>query len=237
MRHIPGEVWFLPPEAEEGGDPKDRRHVLLAAHDDGDDGGIFAYASTQPTETRFGAAHLLVDPARSRSPRVGFTRLSYVYPARLVPAAEEDLVRMTGRLDAEMSHLRAALRRALGLASTATEAHWRGRVVRIAGVRAELIDYRYGVVVTEPAYSRHERYQIIVPIDDADEFEPAPGDIVVDKGDWFIPVAPPIRRALFAISDVQSVFHPRDIDHWTGAVVDPVSMRRVDQALVELFGL
>lgn len=160
-----------------------------------------------------------------------------MYPGRLVPAVEEDLVRMTGRLDAEMPHLRAALRRALGLTSTAAEGHWRGRVVRIADARAELIDYRYGVVVTDPAYSRCERYQIIVPIDDADEFEPAPGDVVVGEVTWLAPIAPSMRRALVAISDVQSVFHPRDIDRWTGAVVDPVNLRRVDQALVELFGL
>jgi hypothetical protein len=58
MRHEPGEVWLLPPAAEEGGDPKDRRHVLLTPCGDGKDVGSFAYTSTQTTEARFGAARL-----------------------------------------------------------------------------------------------------------------------------------------------------------------------------------
>ena len=119
MRHHPGEVWFLPPEAEEGGDPKGRRHVLLTPCEHSGGICILAYASTQSTEAHFDAGFLLVDPATSGSPRCGFTRPSYVYPSRLVPAVPENLLRMTGRLVEEMTQLRLVLREALGIGTGA----------------------------------------------------------------------------------------------------------------------
>jgi hypothetical protein len=61
MKRYPGQVWFLPPELEEGGDAKRRRHVLLTTCDE-DEAGAFSFASTQTTEAKFGAAFLLVDP-------------------------------------------------------------------------------------------------------------------------------------------------------------------------------
>jgi hypothetical protein len=240
MRHHPGEVWFLPPESEEGGDPKGRRHVLLTPCDHSDDICVLAYASTQSTEARFGAGFLLVDPATSGSSRCGFTRPSYVYPSRLVPATSENLQRMTGRLVEEMTQLRLVLREALGIGTGAApdeeSSSWRGRVVRLSRSRREAIGYGYAIVVTEPRYSSRQRYQTVVPIEDLREFEPGPGDVEVTRGDWFRSVSSE-TGVLVAVPDVQSVFHSRDIDGWTGALVDDTTMERVDRALIELFDL
>lgn len=242
MRREPGEVWFLPPEAEDGGDPKGRRHVLLTPWDDVDEeAGMFSYASTQATEARFGAAHLFVDPATSRSPHSGFTRPTYIYPSRLVRALPEDLLRMTGRLVAEMPELRQALGIALGLGHAATATSnaqgWRGRVVRFAPRRSAAIDYEFGIVVTEPAYSRRERYQLVIPVDDLDEFEAEPGDLVIEEPAWLPVQMTNWRGVLIAVPDLQAVFHPLDIDSWTGAVVDHATVEDIERGLMRLFGL
>ena len=99
-----------------------------------------------------------------------------------------------------------------------------------------MIGYGYAIVVTESRYSSRRRYQTIVPIEDLREFEPGPGDVEVTQGDWFRAVAPE-AGVLIAVPDVQSVFHPRDIDGWAGAVVDDTTMARVERALIELFDL
>jgi hypothetical protein len=243
MRRYPGEVWFLPPEAEEGGDPKDRRHVLLTTCDAVEDIGVFAYASTQPTEAQNGATYLLVDPAVSRYAPTGFARPSYVYLSRLVPARSENLLRMTGRLVDEMPHLRLLLREALGVGTGTTSgdradgSNWRGRVVQLSSSRRESIGYAYAIVVTEPRYSQRQRYQIVVPVDDLREFEPVLGDVKVTQGDWFSAIAPGLTGVLIAVPDVQSIFHPREIEDWTGAVVDDTTMTEVEAALIGMFDL
>ncbi|HEU0016149.1 MAG TPA: hypothetical protein VFQ45_20895, partial [Longimicrobium sp.] len=186
MRY-PGEVWFLPPDAREQGDPKPRRHVLLNACDEGDAEavGSFAFASTQSTEAGFGAAYLLVDPAATRygrQGRTGFPRATYVYASRIVPAEMADLQRMAGRLIDEMADLREKLRVALGL-GTGTAVHgtaagsWRGRFVRFTGSLAAEVECDLALVLTEPAYSNHQRYQVVVPLRDASVWEPGPGDV------------------------------------------------------------
>jgi hypothetical protein len=242
MPHHPGEVWFLPPEAEEGGDPKGRRHVLLTPCEDVGDIGIFSYASTRSTEARFGAACLLVSPDPGPYAKTGFSRPTWVYLSRLVPARSESLLRMTGRLTDEMPRLRLLLRQALGLGTgtasgSGADGGWRGRLVRLSNSRSESIGYEYAVVITEGRYSKRQRYQIVVPVDDLREFEPGPGDVTVTAGDWFRAITPEVTAVLVAIPDVQSVFHLHDIEEWTGAVVDEETMVKVEAALVELFAL
>lgn len=112
MRH-PGEVWFLPPDAVEGGDAKQRRHVLLTRCEEHADHCTFAYASSKRTEAAFGAAALLLDPSRTaygRAGRTGFERATYIYPSRLIGAGTEAMRRMTGRLLNELTDLRVCLR-------------------------------------------------------------------------------------------------------------------------------
>ncbi|HEX6746067.1 MAG TPA: hypothetical protein VF092_02045 [Longimicrobium sp.] len=243
MRRYPGEVWFLPPDAQHGGDSKARRHVLLTTCEDAGDIGVFAYASTQPTEANFGAASLLVVPGASRYDHSGFSKPTYVYPGRLVPAVSEDFLRMVGRLIDEMPELRRLLRKALGfgtgtsLGQGSAAGSWRGRVVEIGAVLRQYIGYAHGVVLTEPEYSRQARYQVIVPIDDIRAFEPAADDLVITDAEWFRELDSEMPAALVAIADVQSVFHPAEIVGWTGVVVDDATIARIEAALAALFAL
>lgn len=236
MKRYPGQVWYLPPELEAGGDPKVRRHVLLTECAE-DEGGVCSFASTQPTEARFGAACLHVDPATSPDVNPGFTRPTYVYASRLVQAAPRDFLRIAGRLDHEMPHLRALLARSLGLGTGASTRNqgWRGRVVELSARRREIVGCGYGVVLTEEAYSRSRRYQLIVPMDDVRVFEPEPDDLVVSSPDWLRQI--PLTNALAVVADVQSVFHPLDIDSWTGAVVDDETLAEIETRLTKLFEL
>ena len=245
MRY-PGEVWFLPPEARAGGDPKGRRHVLLTACADADDVGIMAYASTQPTEAEHGAAYVRLDPgatAFGRRGLIGFSQPTYIYPSRLIPARAEDFQRMAGRIIDEMPELRLALGYALGLgagSSTGTgvaSGSWRGRVVSLTEDMEREIGFRHGIIVTEPTYSDAERYQLFVPIDSLAEFEPRDGDLVITSPGWPMGLNHLSDGVLIAVSEVQSAFHPTELESWTGATADEVSMRQIDSALAELFGL
>lgn len=114
---------------------------------------------------------------------------------------------------------------------------WRGRVVRLTHACREAIGYGFGVVVTDPAYSRRERYQIIVPVASTGEFESEPRDLIVSGGDWLRAISPEASEVLAAIGYVQAVFHPLEIEGWTGYVVDDSTMNRIETALVERFDL
>jgi len=240
MRRYPGEVWILPPEAAQGGDGKFRRHVLLTPCDSTDDIGTLAYASTQITEARFGAASILVEPGGSPVSS-GFAEPSYVYASRLTPADSRDFLRMTGRLTGEMPNLRRALVHALGFGiGTATgpgyaEGSWRGHIVRLAPSRSEHVGYDHGVIVTDPTYSNHRRYQLIVPLEDLSRYEAAAGDLEITDHGWTRLLGPNSRGVLLAIADVQAVFHPRDIQATTGIVIDHGTMRQIEAALARLF--
>jgi hypothetical protein len=245
MQH-PGEVWFLPPDARDGGDPKTRRHVLLTPCTDETEIATFAYASTQGTEAAFGAANVLLDPfatSYGSSGRTGFRHPTYIYPSRLVPAARADLTRFAGRIIDEMGTIRGRLHDALGIrtgTSTgrgAAAGSWRGRVVRFADAFARELGCSYGVIVTEPAYSNAQRYQAIVPVLDPEEFEPDHHDLVVTEQPWIGMADPRLNGVWLAADMVQSVFHPLEIRAWTDATVDEATMAELDTYLLHLFGL
>ena len=111
----PGEVHFIPPDADEDGDQKFRRHLLLANCDDAADFATFAYASSQPTDAGHGAAYVLVDPFRTRYHRTGLQGATDAYPSRLVSVDPSDLTEMHGRVMDEMPKIREEVEKALGL--------------------------------------------------------------------------------------------------------------------------
>lgn len=245
MQH-PGEVWVLPPDAREGGDPKARRHVLLNTCGDDSEAAIFAYASRQGTEAAFGAANVLLDPfatSYGSSGRTGFEHPTYIYPSRLVPAAQVHLTRFKGRIIDEMAAIRLKLHDALGIRTGSANGRgpavgsWRGRVVRFSGPFIRELGCGHGVVVTEPAYSNAHRYQTIVPLLDPAEFEPHESDLVVTERPWLTHIDARLHTAWLAVDMVQTVFHPTDIDGWTGATVDEGTMAEIDAYLLNLFGL
>ncbi|HET7464851.1 MAG TPA: hypothetical protein VFJ82_26645 [Longimicrobium sp.] len=242
MKRYPGQVWFLPPELEEGGDGKRRRHVLLTTCEEGH-AGVFSYASTRPAEARSGAAYLFVDPAASPDRGTGFSKPTYVYASRLVAATPGTSSRLVGRIVHELPRLRAMLVRALGL-GTGTDVgcgkaarSWRGRIVTLSAARREAGGYGFGIVVTEADYSRRRRYQIIVPMDDARVLEREPEDLVVSQRAWVHQVGPGIDTVAIGVVDVHSMFHPLDIAAWTGAVVDEETLAEIEARLRVLFEL
>lgn len=241
MQKKPGEVWFLPPEADEGGDDKPRRHVLLTSFEE-DEGGILAYASTQLTEAAFGATYLPIDPALAANHRAGFTKLTRIYPSRLVPAAAEDFLRKTGEIRAELPRLRLLLQVALGIGTgTALDgtpcASWRGMVVRLSLARRRSTGYEFGIVLTEHHYSARRRYQIIVPMENLAEFQSVDGDVVITDRLWCRTVSPAIAGAILVVGDIQSVFHPTDIESWTGATVEGSRLAELETAIMRMFAL
>lgn len=245
MQH-PGEVWFLPPDAREGGDPKTRRHVLLTPCTNETDVAIFGFASTQGTEAAFGAANVLLDPfatAYGSSGRTGFQHPTYIYPSRLVPAAPADMTRFAGRIIDEMAAIRAKLYDALGIRTGTSDGQgraggsWRGRVVRFSDPFARELECTHGVVITEPAYSNMQRYQTVVPILDPEEFEPNASDLVVTDQPWTSRIETPLRAVWLGVDLVQTVFHPTEVADWTGATVDEATMAEIDAYLLNLFGL
>lgn len=245
MMH-PGEVWFLPPDAREGGDPKSRRHVLLTTCTDASDVAIFAYASTQGTEAAFGAANVLLDPfatSYGSSGRTGFDRPTYIYPSRLVSVAPADLVRFKGRIIDEMAAVRSRLHEALGIRTGtaagrgAAAGSWRGHVVRFSDAFAREMGCDHGVVVTEPGYSRAQRYQIVVPLLNPEEFETHDTDLVVAGASWVSQVDADLRAAWLAVDMIQTVFHPTEIVRGSGVTVDEGTMAELDACLLDLFGL
>lgn len=242
MRY-PGEVWFLPPDAAEGGDAKERRHVLLTSCTNHDDDGILAYASTQATEAAFGAASLLLDPGRThhgRAGRTGFDLPTYIYPSRLVGASANEMRHMVGRLVDELAELRVLLRKALGIGtgtSMTARSSWRGRIVRFSEAIRREMDCSYGLVITEPVYSSRQRYQLVVPVLDMREFDSAGMDVVVEGKEWLPLVFGDAQAVAFAVEMIQTVFHPTEIGVHPPTVVDGDTVSRIEARLLEMFDL
>ncbi|HEX2201921.1 MAG TPA: hypothetical protein VHG91_01420 [Longimicrobium sp.] len=240
--HCSGEVWYLPPEARVGGDPKTRRHVLLTPCDEEDDVGVFAYASRAGTEAAFGGAAFFFNRSARRALHAGFDAPTYVMPCRLVAAGSEDLIRKTGRIVDEMREIRRALHRALGIGTRTRRGgpaagSLRGCLVELAPPVADEIGTRAALLVTEPGYSLQRRYQLVLPLLDPDEYEPSPGDVLVEEKPWISAVEEDMRRVLVAVPMIQAAFHPTDLARVVPAVVDDATIAAVDRALLALFGL
>jgi hypothetical protein len=242
MRY-PGEVWFLPPDDDDQGDPKWRRHVLLTTCDESRDlPAVFAYASTQSTEAGRGAAYVLFDPGSARygkSGHAGFTSATYIYPTRLVSVDPRDLRQFRGRLIEEMAELRLKLQEALGLGTGTTlgqggaAGSWRGRVIRLTAEYAARTGFELGLIVTEPQYSNRQRYQIIIPL--VLDVEPELGDVVVRDKEWLSNIEDGLAFAVLAVPFVHSVFHPTRVMGYIGTEVDEATMAEVDDGLRALF--
>lgn len=203
---------------------------------------LFSFASTAATESVFGGAAVLLDPHASRYNRSGFDRPTYITPCRLVSAESEDMQRMMGRIIDELPQIRLQLHRALGIktgtcaGSGSASGSLRGQLVQLAGAFVAEAGIEFGVIMSEPEYSMQERYQIIIPILDAEEYEEDEMDVVVEGHDW-LSRTNGIERALLPVPYIQSVFHPTEIRREVGAVIDEATMRELDTYLLQLFGL
>lgn len=240
-RHFPGEVYVLPPEV--GGDPKERRHILLTTCGKEDRICTLAYCSTSNLEASYGAPYYLLDPHKTRYTGSGFDQATYVYPSCLNIAGVEDLRDHCGRVVDDMVPIRDCLRSALGLGTgTATgtgraAGSMRGQLVRVVDRLGESFDTPYAVVVTHPAYSHTRRYQLIIPIYDAEEIEPHDHDVEVESVQWLEAAGFPFTSAVLAVAFIQYAFHPTQIADQFGVTIDEPTMNQVDSALEYRFGL
>ena len=169
----PGQVYYLPRESREDRDKGDRPHVLLSLCPPGCEVVTLAYGSTKATDAHHGAEHVLIDPAAMSYRGTGLIFPTYVYPSRLVSYATDALDRPAGQLIDEMPLLHRRLRRALGLGSGVTReanvagANRRGRIVELVPELAYEWEAGYGLVVTEPGYSRTGYQQTVIPVLDS----------------------------------------------------------------------
>jgi hypothetical protein len=232
----------LPPEALAGGDPKARPHLLLTQCGESDVCTL-AYCSTSAAEAAFGASHHVVNPFRTRYRGSGFNEATFVYLSRLIAIRAEDLGKSVGRVIDDMVPVRDRLREALGL-RTGTGAEsgeaagsQRGQVVTLEAELARELDTPYAVVVTEPRYSLQERFQLVIPVYDAAEFEPLDDDVVIENEEWIRRLGITASSILLAVSYLQSVFQPDHVVGLTGVLLDARTMNETDELLRIRFGL
>lgn len=186
---------------------------------------------------------MVVDPNREGGRATGLSRLTHVYLSRLVTYELADLPAPSGRLIRPLPLFRWTPASALGLgAGVTTEpdgrgANRRGRIAQLAEDAAELLGTWEAVVVTEPAYSRASRYQTLIPILAADEFEAAELDILVRSPSWLDSPTGTGGDRLIAVSLVATVFEARSISRYSDSVIDVLTMRRVDEALRTHFSI
>jgi hypothetical protein len=160
-----------------------------------------------------------------------------------VSAEEEDLRRFMGRVLDELPAIRDVLRVALGLrtgtgrGAERAAGSWRGAVVRLSPTITAEAGYRFGLVVTEPQYCRRLRFQNLVPLIDASDLEPEPGEVYVAGMPWLAEVGEGLGSAILAVPMITSVFHPREIVGMPVTFVDESTMSEVDAALIHLFDL
>jgi len=235
-----GEVYFLPRDEKPGGDNKDRRHVLMAQCDPEDTTAVLAYASKEPTEAKYGAAYHLVNPVATKYRGTGFDLPTYVYPSRLVLAAQSLLGERVGRLIDDINPLREQLRVALGLGTgtagggAAARGSNRGVAVAMAPAVMTVVTTQIGVVVTEPKYSRWERYQLILPIFLCKDLDPVDGDVVLDSATT---IGKAIGDCFIAPEMIFAVFSPTEITSYSGLAIDDGTMSEVDEWLQRRFEL
>jgi hypothetical protein len=238
----PGEVFYLPPERGEALGKGHRPHVLLSRCGQTSDVVTLAYASTQATDALHGAECVLVDPSASPYRGTGLLHPTYVYPSRLLSYASDAISGSAGRIVDEMPEIRIRLTRALGLGTRVTSegnvpgSNRRGRIVELSPDLAEEWAVRYGLVVTEPGYSRSGYQQTIIPVlDEGCEIR----DLDVPLADpwWLQSLGVGYRTAILAVPMVTTVYAPEHIRRYLDLVLHQDSMLLVDEALRTHFGL
>lgn len=241
----PGNIYALSREEDPRGDPKPGRpHLLLSLPDAAVELATLAFCSTKDTEANFGAPHVIIN---RKNPILEWMRLlepTYVYVSRLVTEEPNRLGPSMAGVHDEMHRVRAALRTAIGLGTgTANGAGaardtLRGRILRLGPVVEGQLGTPYALAITGPGYVRKLRYQNVVPLYEADEYDHAGVDFVAENCEWVKRLGMS-ERVLLSINAVCSCFYP-DRNHvrgLQGTVVDEQTMVDVDRALTSRFGL
>ena len=169
----PGHIFILPREETPNSDAKDRGYVLLNRVTPPDVGSL-VYRSSSPYESTRGAPF---HPVRN-TPAIAGRRaplakaepeLSYIYASRLLPWRSDRLATSIDVATRHLAGIRARTKEALGIGdgiydpAARPETH-RGKLARLTPAASELLRFRWGVVLTSHAYSRENRWQVLLPV-------------------------------------------------------------------------
>ncbi len=241
---IAGEVYRVLAEHTHTTDPKNRRYVLL--HDCTGDGGFatLAYSSTKDTEKTEGAEAQIVHGSWMGIKDCGFSRRTHVYTSRLLPVTRRHLNECTGDTGKCWEKIRDSLNRALGLGKGTAlrgeaKGSMRGCVLELTYPIAQVVFTHFAVVLTEPVYSKKQRYQVVVPLY-ADPGKLQDGDLVIEGEPWFGALSrggSTPSKLLVDPSLMLSVFQKTEVSRPLPAVVDPVSMAAIEDRLRKHFAL
>lgn len=233
-----GEVFYLLSQQSLPIGAKDRRCPLLTSCES-DEAGVFAYATTQTTEL-IGEHPPVFVPIQ---PRPGyrefansFTEETFVLPGVLSSVAMSEVGGWEGTLNAsELKAIVSAVPRALAFGSGIDRKGVRGGIVRLGPVYASVMDAKFGVVLTEPGYSRRNRgYQTIIPI--IDDGEPLDDhEVSVERPSWLQAIYPGAASALFAVRDVLSVY-PEYFEPGVIRWIATTELEAIEGALRRLLG-
>lgn len=239
-----GEVYQLPPGDLPNDDPKYRPHVLLNDTTDDDVPCTFAYCSGERTEAMHGASAVLIDPSRSGYQGTGFVKPTYVYLSRLVTLDPNILGSAEGRVFDQLPLIRERLKGALGIGtgsgsgSGPAAGSKRGLIVVIKSAFADVLGTPYAMLVTEPGYSIQERYQIVMPVLNADEYDAEPGDVAAEgNAQELKTLGITFTNLLFSVSLAESLYHAEAIERSTSLYASDEILAKVDLQFILRFSI
>lgn len=241
-RNRQGNIFWFPAGATWLNQNKSRPFALAANVDDPAPATL-VYGSTQRTESGAGAISIAVPPIRDGLNRNGLYSTTHFYPAALALLDAGALPAPAGYLGRSLPTLRTALRTALGiergscLGSASPAGSRRGRLVVLARPVAGQLGSSLAVILTEPAYSREKRYQIIVPILPEPRGQPGKYDLSVSERTWFGAFNRPAKSALIPTNLTVSIWHVQAITRETPYVIDDDTLAAVDRRLCDYFSL
>jgi len=201
---------------------------------------VLAYATTSPVEVGRGAAAHLLDPVRGPDRYSGFIQPTYIAAYRLVPALGWQMREKVGTVVAAMPAVRKQLRRAIGLGNSSSggvTGSLRGFIAELASDVAEECGARWAVIVTEPAYSRVRRYQLVLPLLNASEYEEEAADVRVAGKGWIRHLSGEWGVFLLSPKYIQTAFHERELDRVLPLVIDHDTVERIEHALTRFLDL
>jgi mRNA-degrading endonuclease toxin of MazEF toxin-antitoxin module len=240
----PGEIYQLRTEEGSHDQETSRPHVVLSPRDENDTVTTLAFGTSSDLEAAvYHAPHIVVSATSTLFRATGLTRTTYVYPSRLVAALSDDIGTYLGRVIDEFPELRdTQLPRALGLGTGTclgegrARESLRGRIARFTDAFAELIGARFGVVISEPLYSRRNRIQNFVPVVDGGIFAIEAPCFAVTDAEWLSQLSG-FEAAAFMIPLVQSAYAQDDIAEYLANPIDTETMAILEEALASrLFG-
>jgi hypothetical protein len=237
-----GHVFWIRPGSTRLNKDKPRPFVLATSCTPGERATL-VYGSTQAAERVLGAACVEVVPRRDGVNRNGLRARTYVYAGILVRTRYSDLPPDAGSLGRSLDALRVALRIALGIGQgsctspAAPPGSRRGRIVVLKPDVAAGLRTRFGVLLTEPSYSRAKNYHVVLPMYPGDERQPGTGVLQVRSRRWLAVFSPSTTLALLALSATQSFWYGGSIERETEYVVDEDTLTEIDRRLCEYFSL